>query len=131
MSSSWKVVASLMSWSRVLFMIACAKKMDGEGVNRCNCDANDGTWRRDTGTLTDKRTIPVKEMRFGDSQGSQELALYRLGEFKCTGKGKGFSRVENRFAILTDAFHMYVYVCVCIRQTLFSCYCYIIYYFLG
>ena len=88
-------MASLMSWSRVLFMIACAKKMDGEGVNRCNCDANDGTWRRDTGTLTDKRTIPVKEMRFGDSQGSQELALYRLGEFKCTGKGKGFSRVET------------------------------------
>ena len=34
---------------------------------KCNCDQNDETWRGDSGYLTDKNTLPVSEMRFGDA----------------------------------------------------------------
>ena len=41
----------------------------------------------DQGLLTDKQTLPVREMRFGDSHGDMEIAMFRLGELKCTGLG--------------------------------------------
>ena len=54
----------------------------------CNCDKNDGVWREDSGLLTDKSTLPVKELRFGDTYviGNQdEKGYHTLGKFKCYG----------------------------------------------
>ena len=54
----------------------------------CNCDKNDGVWREDSGLLTDKSTLPVKELRFGDTgvnSGVDEKGYHTLGKFKCSG----------------------------------------------
>ena len=32
----------------------------------CNCDKNDNVWREDSGLLTDKTKLQVKQLRFGD-----------------------------------------------------------------
>ena len=36
----------------------------------CNCDKNDEVWREDSGLLTDKTKLPVKQLRFGDTSGT-------------------------------------------------------------
>ncbi|KAL9965964.1 hypothetical protein ACROYT_G029838 [Oculina patagonica] len=56
----------------------------------CNCDKNDGVWREDSGLLTDKSTLPVKELRFGDTgtngnSVADEKGYHTLGKFKCYG----------------------------------------------
>ncbi|PFX11538.1 Contactin-associated protein-like 2 [Stylophora pistillata] len=58
----------------------CAGTNDG-----CNCDKNDNTWRNDSGFLTDKSKLPVKQLRFGDTGGSQETGHHTLGKLKCFG----------------------------------------------
>lgn len=49
----------------------------------CNCDTNDNVWREDSGILTDKSTLPVSELRFGDTGDSGEKGYYTLGKLKC------------------------------------------------
>ena len=49
----------------------------------CNCDANDGVWGEDSGILTDKSTLPVSELRFGDTGDWGEKGYYTLGKLKC------------------------------------------------
>ena len=50
----------------------------------CNCDKNDGVWREDSGLLTDKTTLPVKQLRFGDTgYSSSDQGYHTLGKFKC------------------------------------------------
>ena len=52
----------------------------------CNCDKNDGVWREDSGLLTDKNHLPVKQLRFGDTgvwEKFDELGYHTLGKFKC------------------------------------------------
>ena len=54
----------------------------------CNCDKNDGVWREDSGLLTEKSTLPVKELRFGDTgtySGIDEKGYHTLGKLKCYG----------------------------------------------
>ncbi|KAL9965962.1 hypothetical protein ACROYT_G029836 [Oculina patagonica] len=54
----------------------------------CNCDKNDGVWREDSGLLTDKSTLPVKELRIGDTgtySSIDEKGYYTLGKLKCYG----------------------------------------------
>ena len=51
----------------------------------CNCDKNDAVWREDSGLLTDKKKLPVKQLRFGDASGSIEMGYHTLGKFKCYG----------------------------------------------
>ena len=53
----------------------------------CNCDRNDGVWREDSGLLTDKSTLPVKELRFGDTgeHYADEKGYHTLGKLKCYG----------------------------------------------
>ena len=58
---------------------SCANPSDG-----CNCDKNDNIWREDSGLLTDKTKLPVKQLRFGDATGS-EKGYHTLGKFKCYG----------------------------------------------
>ena len=63
---------------------SCAKK-----ETLCNCDANDEEWREDSGLLTDKTRLPVKELRFGDTgvaeKNFNEQGYHTLGKFKCYG----------------------------------------------
>ena len=58
---------------------SCADSSDG-----CNCDKEDGVWREDSGLLTDKTHLPVKQLRFGDTGGS-EKGYHTLGKLKCYG----------------------------------------------
>ena len=51
----------------------------------CNCDKNDGTWREDSGLLTEKSHLPVIQLRFGDTSGSTEWGYHTLGKLKCFG----------------------------------------------
>jgi len=58
---------------------SCANPSDG-----CNCDKNDDVWREDSGLLTDKSHLPVKQLRFGDGE-DDEQGYHTLGKFKCYG----------------------------------------------
>ena len=51
----------------------------------CNCDKNDQVWREDSGLLTDKTHLPVKQLRFGDASGHTEEGYHTLGKLKCYG----------------------------------------------
>ena len=51
----------------------------------CNCDTNDNVWREDSGLLTDKTKLPVKQLRFGDTGASYEQGYHTLGKLKCFG----------------------------------------------
>ena len=51
----------------------------------CNCDANDWEWREDSGLLTDKTQLPVKQLRFGDTGDERERGFQTLGKSKCYG----------------------------------------------
>ena len=51
----------------------------------CNCDKNDYVWREDSGLLTDKTKLPVKQLRFGDASGNGEEGYHTLGKLKCYG----------------------------------------------
>ena len=50
----------------------------------CNCDANDNVWREDSGLLTDKTHLPVKQLRFGDT-GGPHSGYHTLGKLICYG----------------------------------------------
>ena len=69
----------------------CACGMNSSCANPrrgCNCDKNDYVWREDSGLLTDKSHLPVKQLRFGDTgsnNGSDEKGYHTLGKFKCHG----------------------------------------------
>ena len=51
----------------------------------CNCDANDQVWRNDSGLLTDKTKLPVKQLRLGETGNSHEDGYHTLGKLKCYG----------------------------------------------
>ena len=59
---------------------SCADRRYG-----CNCDKNDNVWREDSGLLTDKTQLPVKQLRFGDTGDDYERGYHTLGKFKCFG----------------------------------------------
>ena len=60
----------------------CARPRAGS-INGCNCDANDSVWREDSGLLTDKTHLPVKQLRFGDTGSSFERGYHTLGKLRC------------------------------------------------
>jgi len=67
----------------------CACGMTNSCANSgygCNCDKNDEVWREDSGLLTDKTHLPVKQLRFGDVGTSSEKGYHTLGKFKCYGE---------------------------------------------
>ena len=59
---------------------SCADSSKG-----CNCDKNDYVWREDSGLLTDKTKLPVRQLRFGDTGHSLEKGYHTLGKLKCFG----------------------------------------------
>ena len=54
---------------------------------KCNCDKNDNKWREDSGFLTIKSHLPVKQLRFGDTGGAHlgEEGYHTLGKLECYG----------------------------------------------
>ncbi|KAM4705056.1 uncharacterized protein WCC33_009902 [Rhinophrynus dorsalis] len=67
----------------------CACGENGEcalGVPSCNCDANDDVWRMDEGALIDRSTLPIQEIRFGDTNDvPMEMAFHSIGKLRCWG----------------------------------------------
>ena len=65
---------------------ACGMTNSCAGGFKCNCDKNDFTWREDSGYLTDKKTLPVNKLRFGDT-GSHiyEKGHHTFGKLRCWG----------------------------------------------
>ena len=66
----------------------CACGMTNSCADRrygCNCDKNDYVWREDSGLLTDKSHLPVKQLRFGDTGDKGEQGYHTLGKLKCYG----------------------------------------------
>ena len=55
----------------------------------CNCGLNDNVWTEDSGLLTDKKFLPVTELRFGDTsttaEGYNEIGFHTLGKLLCWG----------------------------------------------
>ncbi|PFX20738.1 Contactin-associated protein-like 2 [Stylophora pistillata] len=51
----------------------------------CNCDLEDGTWREDSGFLTNKSKLPVKQLRFGDARYYSDKGYHTLGKLRCFG----------------------------------------------
>jgi len=51
----------------------------------CNCDKNDNVWREDSGLLTDKTHLPVKQLTFGDIDSGSQVGYHTLGKLKCYG----------------------------------------------
>lgn len=49
----------------------------------CNCEKNDGSWRKDRGNFTDKNILPIRQVRGGDTGYSSEKATYYLSYFTC------------------------------------------------
>ena len=52
---------------------------------KCNCDKNDRKWREDSGFLTIKSHLPVKQLRFGDTGQEYEKGYHTLGKLECYG----------------------------------------------
>ena len=59
---------------------SCADSASG-----CTCEKNDGTWREDSGLLTEKSHLPVTQLRFGDTGDGVEDGYHTLGKLKCYG----------------------------------------------
>ena len=64
---------------------ACGMASSCASSYGCNCDKNDLVWRDDSGLLTDKTKLPVKQLRFGDTGDSGEQGYHTLGKLKCFG----------------------------------------------
>ncbi|PFX13716.1 Neurexin-4 [Stylophora pistillata] len=70
-------------------MCACGiNKSCAKPSKNCNCHVNDNVWRQDSGFLTNKTHLPVKQLRFGDTgtgANEDEMGYHTLGKFKCYG----------------------------------------------
>ena len=67
-------------------MCACGVTNSCYNGKKCNCDNSDGGWRADSGLLTDKRALPVTQIRLGDLDSSNEEGYHTLGKLKCYGQ---------------------------------------------
>ncbi|XP_066267465.1 contactin-associated protein-like 5 [Branchiostoma lanceolatum] len=61
----------------------CACGHSGTCSKRCNCDADDSTWREDSGFLFHKDDLPVTQLRFGDTSRRTEQGHHTLGKLIC------------------------------------------------
>ena len=57
----------------------------GDQSLKCNCDQNDSNLRGDSGFLTIKSDLPVKQLRFGDTGALKEEEYHTLGKLECYG----------------------------------------------
>ncbi len=56
-----------------------------EGGEKCNCDKNDGVWRKDEGYVTKKEILPLTGIAIGDTGNPSysERLLYTIGPLFC------------------------------------------------
>ena len=66
-------------------MCACGVTNSCSSGRKCNCPTSRG-WSEDSGLLTDKSALPVKQIRLGDLNGSDEEGYHTLGKLKCYGQ---------------------------------------------
>ena len=66
-------------------MCACGVTNSCSSGNKCNCPTNGG-WSEDSGLLTDKSILPVKQIRLGDLNSPYEEGYHTLGKLKCYGQ---------------------------------------------
>ena len=64
---------------------ACGMTNTCAGGGNCNCDQNDRARHEDSGYLTDRNTLPVTELRFGDTGAGHESGYHTLGKLRCWG----------------------------------------------
>ena len=76
-------------WGGASINLRCACGMTNscaDSRSGCNCDKNDYVWREDSGLLTDKSKLPVKQLRFGDTYGNGgQQGYHTLGKLRCYG----------------------------------------------
>ena len=63
-------------------LCACGSTASCVGGLSCNCDAEDEDVREDSGFLTDKNTLPVTQLRFGNT-GDDSIGYHTLGKLHC------------------------------------------------
>ena len=54
-------------------------------TEKCNCADSNDAWAEDSGYLTDKNTLPVTQLRFGDTGSVMERGKHTLGKLQCWG----------------------------------------------
>ena len=59
---------------------------------KCNCDTEDGSWHADKGFISDKNTLPVTKLRFGDTKDDDSEGRYTLGPLECRGNGRDLKK---------------------------------------
>ncbi|XP_072177280.1 uncharacterized protein [Diadema setosum] len=69
----------------------------------CNCNNNDATWRVDEGYLTDKTTLPVTEIRFGDTGDGSEEGYITLNPLYCKGDESFLVTSRTDFMLIKNA----------------------------
>ena len=66
---------------------ACARDLSCVNPNfHCNCDSEKSEWLEDSGFLSDKSTLPVSQLRFGDTGAQTEKGYHTLGKLMCIGE---------------------------------------------
>ena len=90
--------------------------IDGGG---CNCNNKNNKWRNDSGLLTDKFSLPVTQLRFGDVADAHEEGYYTLGKFKCY---EVLMNAGNLRTSIIDICYSYGYIGICIYMPIFQDY---------
>ena len=67
-------------------MCACGVTNSCSTGYKCNCHNYASGWREDSGLLTDKSALPVKQIRLGDLDDPPEEGYHTLGKLKCYGQ---------------------------------------------
>ena len=74
----------------------CGKRNTCAGGGGCSCKHDGpGGWRSDSGLLTDKFSLPVAQLRFGDVGSLLEEGYYTLGQFKCYGNAATIGKLHS------------------------------------
>ena len=67
---------------------------------------NDNVWREDSGVLTDKTKLPVKQLRFGDIGDRGEQGYHTLGKLKCFGIAWTVSQLLKKYLLLIGRLYL-------------------------
>ncbi|KAL2087594.1 hypothetical protein ACEWY4_016422 [Coilia grayii] len=66
----------------------CACSLEGNCMDMnyfCNCDADQDTWVNDTGLLSYKDHLPMREIAIGDTNRTGSEAVFKIGPLRCYG----------------------------------------------
>ena len=106
----------------------CGMRNRCAGGGGCNCKhRGPARWHTDSGLLTDKFSLPVTQLRFGDVGEVFREGYYTLGQFKCYGIAETIGKLHSvwySFLVELTKFNnaMNVKKCFCICSTVFLYY---------